>query len=81
MQYIAFDSHKRYTLASVEEMKDGRISEKRIEHSRGNIRNFSIVLIQVHRLLSKPLVTGIGLSRKLKLQACYRNWCTPARQR
>jgi transposase len=40
MQYIAFDSHKRYTLASVEEMKDGRISEKRIEHSRGNIREF-----------------------------------------
>jgi len=40
MQYIAFDSHKRYTLVSVEDMKDGRVSEKRIEHVRGNIRTF-----------------------------------------
>ena len=40
MQYIAFDSHKRYTLASFEEMKDGRIAEKRIEHSRENIGEF-----------------------------------------
>jgi hypothetical protein len=40
MQYIAFDSHKRYTLASVEELKDGMIFETRIEHERGNIRNF-----------------------------------------
>jgi len=37
---IAFDSHKRYTLASVE-TKDGRIiTEQRIPHRPGNIVEF-----------------------------------------
>jgi len=37
---IAFDSHKRYTLASVE-TKDGQIiKDERISHSRGNIAGF-----------------------------------------
>jgi transposase len=40
MQYIAFDSHKRYTLASVEELNGGRLFETRIEHERGNMRDF-----------------------------------------
>jgi transposase len=40
MQYIAFDSHKRYTLASVEEMNDGKVFEMRIEHVRGSIKQF-----------------------------------------
>lgn len=40
MQIIAFDSHKRYTLASVEN-KDGKIlKEQRIEHRKGEIRRF-----------------------------------------
>ncbi len=40
MQIIAFDSHKRYTLASVES-KDGKIlKEQRIEHRKGEIRQF-----------------------------------------
>jgi transposase len=40
MQIIAFDSHKRYTLASVEN-KDGKIlKEQRIEHRKGEIRQF-----------------------------------------
>jgi transposase len=40
MQYIAFDSHKRYTLASVEELNNGKIFETRIEHKRGSIKEF-----------------------------------------
>jgi len=40
MQYIAFDSHKRYTYASVEDHASGRIFDKRIEHERGAIRSF-----------------------------------------
>lgn len=41
MQYIAFDSHKRYTLASVESSNGGGvICEQRIPHERGAIVEF-----------------------------------------
>ncbi|MFW6105312.1 MAG: hypothetical protein ACOC7P_01880 [Chloroflexota bacterium] len=40
MQYIAFDSHKRYTLASVEELNGRKFPETRIEHERGRIKDF-----------------------------------------
>jgi len=40
MEIIAFDSHKRYTLCSVED-KDGRImAEDRIPHERGMVRGY-----------------------------------------
>ena len=39
-QYIAFDSHKLYTFALIEEPKDGRAFEARIEHWRGSIKEF-----------------------------------------
>ena len=38
MQNIAFDSHKRYTLCSVEDTSGRIIDEARIEHERGRIR-------------------------------------------
>jgi len=41
MQYIAFDSHKHYTLASVESVQaPGVIREQRIPHQRGAIAQF-----------------------------------------
>ncbi len=40
MQYIAFDSHKKYTLASVEAVAGGAPREVRIAHERGNIKYF-----------------------------------------
>jgi len=41
MQYIAFDSHKHYTLASVESVNGpGVIHEQRIPHMRGAIQQF-----------------------------------------
>ncbi len=40
MQYIAFDSHKRYTLASVEDHATGAIVDKRSEHERGALTAF-----------------------------------------
>lgn len=40
MNYIAFDSHKRYTLASVEKPDGTRLKETRIEHDRGAIKQF-----------------------------------------
>jgi transposase len=40
MQYISFDSHKRYTFASVEHEKGKTLSEARVEHERGAIRKF-----------------------------------------
>lgn len=40
MQYIAFDAHKRYTLASVERLSGGVIREGRVIHQRGAIQQF-----------------------------------------
>lgn len=40
MNIIAFDSHKRYTAACVQDMKGQIIKEARIEHGRGNIVRF-----------------------------------------
>jgi transposase len=40
MQYIAFDSHKRYTLASVEAAEGGAPREVKIAHERGALRKF-----------------------------------------
>jgi transposase len=40
MEYIAFDSHKRYTWASVEKLSGGQLCEQRVEHERGSIKQF-----------------------------------------
>jgi hypothetical protein len=40
MEYIAFDSHKRYTFASVEEHTGNVLSTCCINHSRGAITEF-----------------------------------------
>lgn len=40
MQYIAFDAHKRYTVASVEKLDGGAVHEERIPHERGALRRF-----------------------------------------
>jgi transposase len=40
MEYIAFDSHKRYTLASVEAEQGGTSRETRIPHERGALKSF-----------------------------------------
>ncbi len=39
MELIAFDSHKRYTLCSVEDGEGKIIDERRIEHERGALRD------------------------------------------
>lgn len=40
MEYISFDSHKRYTLALVEQVEGGHKKQKRIVHERGKIKEF-----------------------------------------
>ncbi len=40
MQYIAFDAHKHYTLASVTKPDGQLVREERIEHDRGSLREF-----------------------------------------
>lgn len=40
MQYIAFDAHKRYTLASVEHLSGGVVREARVVHQRGALQEF-----------------------------------------
>lgn len=40
MEYIAFDAHKRYTLASVARADGQLLREARIEHERGALREF-----------------------------------------
>lgn len=40
MQYIAFDSHKNYTFASIEAFQGGTPKETRIPHEKGIIKRF-----------------------------------------
>src|SRR5438128_10796217 len=40
MEYIAFDAHKHYTLASVTRPDGQLVREERIEHDRGALRGF-----------------------------------------
>jgi hypothetical protein len=40
MEYIAFDAHKRYTLASVVRPDDQLVREQRIAHQRGVLQQF-----------------------------------------
>src|SRR5213593_3718052 len=40
MEYIAFDAHKHYTLASVVRPNGNLVREERIEHDRGSLREF-----------------------------------------
>jgi len=40
MEYIAFDSHKRYTLASVVKLSGGQLCELRVAHEPCSIRQF-----------------------------------------
>lgn len=40
MEYIAFDSHKRYTWALVEKFSGGRLCEQRVAHKKGSIKQF-----------------------------------------
>lgn len=42
MQYIAFDSHKHYTLASVEHLRGGIVAERRLPHERGALQGFLV---------------------------------------
>jgi transposase len=39
-EYIAFDSHKRYTLAERQDVVTGRVQQQRIEHRPGAIREY-----------------------------------------
>ena len=39
-QYIAFDSHKHYTLAEREDVATGLVTQERIEHQRGAIQGY-----------------------------------------
>ena len=40
MEYIAFDSHKRYTLASVASPDGQVVCEQRVSHERGALQEF-----------------------------------------
>ena len=40
MEYVAFDSHKRYTFASVEEHAGAILRDARIEYQRGAVKEF-----------------------------------------
>ena len=40
MQYIAFDAHKHYTVASVERATGGLLYEARVGHERGRLWTF-----------------------------------------
>jgi transposase len=56
MEIIAMDSHKRYSLANVQTPDGRRLCEQRIEHRRGNIRDF----LSAYRPGSPVAVETIG---------------------
>jgi hypothetical protein len=43
-EYIAFDSHKHYTLAEREDVRTGRCRQERIEHRPGGDPGLSVGL-------------------------------------
>lgn len=56
MERIAFDSHKRYTLARVESLDGKSHRETRIDHARGSVRRF----LERHAKGSRVAVETIG---------------------
>jgi len=56
MQYIAFNCHKRYTYASVEDSTGKVIREARIEHGRGALKHF----LEHHEKGSPVAVETVG---------------------
>lgn len=57
MQYIAFDSHKHYTFASLEDVKTGELIERKLPHDRGVLRTF----LETHGQRGSPVaVETIG---------------------
>jgi transposase len=56
MSIIAFDSHKRYTFARVEDENGSDVQESRIEHRRGNIAGF----LSAHQPGSPVAIETIG---------------------
>ncbi len=79
MQYIAFDAHKHYTLASVEQADGRLVRELQIPNERGACGSFSSIVTSAPRWRWKPPGTGTGLWTKLKAPGACPASCTPAR--
>src|SRR5262249_32259979 len=73
MQYIAFDAHKHYTLASVARPDGGVIREERIEHKRGALEAFLARCKRGSPVALETLATGIGSWTRSRRQAACPN--------
>jgi len=80
MEYIAFDAHKHYTLASVAGPDGQLVREEGIEHDRGSLREFVERCERGSAVASRRSATGIGLSMSSRPRAVIPNSCTPARR-
>ena len=74
MQYIAFDSHKDYTLARAEEQQATAQPKPASPMNAVPSRSFWPAASQTRRWRSKRWATGIGLGTKLRRPVVCRNW-------
>ncbi len=74
MQYIAFDSHKHYTLARGEDAAGHRTAEARIAHECGALKAFLASCEPDSPVAVETVGTGIGLWTKSRRPAVCRNW-------
>ena len=80
MQYIAFDAHKRYTLASVER-PDGRlVRQERIPHERGALRAFLRRCERGSRVAVETIGNWYWIVDEIEAAEFIPGWCTPARR-
>jgi len=80
MEYIAFDAHKHYTLASVAQ-PDGRlVREQRLAHERGAFQQFLARCEPGSPVALRRSATGTGSSTRSRGPAVSPSSCTRARR-
>jgi hypothetical protein len=80
MEYIAFDAHKYYTLASVAR-PDGRlVREQLLAHKRGAFQQFWPAVSRAPRSHWRRSATGTGSSTRSRPRGASPSSCTRARR-
>jgi len=78
-EYIAFDSHKRYTWVEHEQVASGALRQYRVNHAPGAIPVRSPGAERVPSWPSRPRPTGTGLSMKSSEPVACPGWCIRAK--
>ena len=78
-EYIAFDAHKRYTLASVVRPDGQRVREQRIAHERGALRSFLERCERGSPVAVETIGNWYWIVDEIEAAGCLPRWCTRAR--